>query len=159
MTASSAVPVDSSNIEQLHAWDGDEGRYWADNAEHFDRSVAAYHQLLLLAAAIGAGGPATRCRRLLVRTLLALAGFADVELEATTADMWFGNDADDAHRFVLDLIGGMLNGLDDNGRARCRRAPRDDGRPRNAGWSAIQVGGVDHGDDPAVTMSFERNNP
>jgi hypothetical protein len=31
--------------------------------------------------------------------------------------MWFGNDADDAHRFVLGLMGWMLEGLDDAGRA------------------------------------------
>ena len=37
MAAADAVPVDSSNAEQLRAWDGDEGAYWADNAEHFDR--------------------------------------------------------------------------------------------------------------------------
>lgn len=53
MTATNDVPVDSSNIEQLRAWDGEEGKYWADNAEHFDRSVAAYHERLLEAAAIG----------------------------------------------------------------------------------------------------------
>ena len=53
MGATNAVPVDASNIEQLRAWDGDEGEYWAENAEHFDRSVAAYHERLLEAAAIG----------------------------------------------------------------------------------------------------------
>ena len=30
MAATSAVPVDPSNAEQLRAWDGDEGAYWAD---------------------------------------------------------------------------------------------------------------------------------
>ena len=29
MTATNAVPVDPSNAEQLRAWDGDEGAYWA----------------------------------------------------------------------------------------------------------------------------------
>jgi hypothetical protein len=53
-----------------------------------------------------------------VRTVLASAGFADVELDGTTGGMWFGNDADDAHRFVLGLMGWMLEGLDDAGRAR-----------------------------------------
>lgn len=47
------LPVASSNIDQLRAWDGDEGEYWADNAEHFDRSVAAYDERLFAAAAIG----------------------------------------------------------------------------------------------------------
>ena len=53
MTATNAVPVDSSNIAQLRAWDGHEGEYWADNAEYFDRGVAAYHERLLATAAIG----------------------------------------------------------------------------------------------------------
>ena len=39
MTATNAVQVDSSNVEQLRAWDGDEGAYWANHAEYFDRSV------------------------------------------------------------------------------------------------------------------------
>lgn len=53
MSATKEVPVDSSNIEQLRAWDGGEGDYWANHAEHFDRSVAAYHQRLLATASIG----------------------------------------------------------------------------------------------------------
>jgi hypothetical protein len=32
--------------------------------------------------------------------------------------MWFGNQADDAHRFVLGLMAWMLQGLDGAGRAR-----------------------------------------
>jgi SAM-dependent methyltransferase len=52
------------------------------------------------------------------RTLLASAGFTDIELEGATAGMWFGQDAEDAHRFVLGLMGWMLEGLDDAGRAR-----------------------------------------
>jgi SAM-dependent methyltransferase len=252
MTAINTVPVDPSNVEQLRAWDGDEGEYWADNAEYFDRSVAVYHQRLLAVAAIGerehvldvgcGTGQTTRdaaraasagsalgidlSSRMLdyahrraveqgvtnatfeqgdaqihrfepgafdvaisrtaamffgdhvaafgnigralrsggrlvlvtwqplagnewireisgaltagrdlpapppdagpfalsdpdrVRALLATAGFADVEVEGTTAGMWFGNNADDAHRFVLGLMGWMLGGLDDPGRAR-----------------------------------------
>ena len=50
--------------------------------------------------------------------MLTSAGFADVELQGTTAGMWFGKDAADAHRFVLGLMGWMLEGLDDTGRAR-----------------------------------------
>jgi SAM-dependent methyltransferase len=253
MTATSAVPVDSSNVEQLRAWDGDEGEYWADHAEYFDRSVAAYHERLLAVAAIsdcdrvldiGCGTGQTtrdaaraasagaalgidlssrmldyarqrateeslnnvtfaqadaqihpfdagsydvaisRCAAMFfgdhvtafrnignalrpgrhlvlvtwqplagnewireisgalaagrdlpapppdapgpfalsdpdrVRRLLTNAGFSDVDLDATTAGMWFGNDADDAHRFVLGLMGWMLQGLDTAGRAR-----------------------------------------
>lgn len=60
-----------------------------------------------------------------VRALLTAAGFADVELDATSAGMWFGNDADDAHRFVLGLMGWMLEGLDDPDRARAVEALHD----------------------------------
>ena len=250
MTATHAVPVDPSNVEQLRAWDGDEGEYWADNADYFDRSIADYHQRLLAAATIGARdcvldvgcgtGQTTRdaarvasagaalgvdlSSRMLdyarrravddgvtnvsfeqadaqihpfapssfdvaisrtaamffgdhlaaftnigralrpggrlalltwqplsgndwireisgalaagrdlptppsdagpfalsdpdrIRFLLTSAGFVDVELEGATTGMWFGNDADDAHRFVLGLMGWMLEDLDDAGR-------------------------------------------
>jgi SAM-dependent methyltransferase len=253
MTATNHVPIDPSNAEQLRAWDGDEGAYWADHAVHFDRSVAPYHQRLLAAAAItrsdrvldiGCGtGQTTRdaaraatggsalgvdlSARMLevarrqadaervanasfehvdaqihpfpaetfdiaisrigamffgdptaaftniagslvpggrlvlvawqplaanewiremsgalaagrdltvppldapgpfslsepdrVRSLLTASRFRDVELEGTTAGMWFGTDADDAHRFVLGLMGWMLDGLDEAGRTR-----------------------------------------
>ena len=52
-----------------------------------------------------------------VRSILAVAGFADIELDGTTAGMWFGNDADDANQFVLGLMGWILEGLDDARRA------------------------------------------
>jgi hypothetical protein len=54
--------------------------------------------------------------------VLTRAGFGDIEIEGTTAGMWFGNDADDAHRFVLGLMGWMLEGLDDAGRTRAVNA-------------------------------------
>jgi hypothetical protein len=38
--------------------------------------------------------------------------------------MWFGSDPDDAHRFVLGLMGWMLDGLDDTGRKRALDALR-----------------------------------
>lgn len=44
--------VDATNAAQLQAWDGDEGAYWAANADRFDRAVAAYHERLMAAAAI-----------------------------------------------------------------------------------------------------------
>ncbi|HWS46038.1 MAG TPA: methyltransferase domain-containing protein [Acidimicrobiia bacterium] len=46
--------IDPSNTEQARAWDGDEGAYWAGHAEHFDRSLAGYHDEFLAAAAITA---------------------------------------------------------------------------------------------------------
>jgi len=53
-----------------------------------------------------------------VRGILSSAGFGRIELDGSTADMWFGSNADDAQRFVLGLMGWMLDGLDDAGRAR-----------------------------------------
>jgi SAM-dependent methyltransferase len=53
VATTNAVPVDASNSEQLRAWDGDEGAYWAAHADHFDRSALPFHQRLLAAAAIG----------------------------------------------------------------------------------------------------------
>jgi SAM-dependent methyltransferase len=55
MSATDALPVHPSNAEQLRAWDGDEGAYWAAHAERFDRAVTDYHQPFLDAAAITAG--------------------------------------------------------------------------------------------------------
>ena len=252
MTATDHVSVHSSNAEQLRAWDGDEGTYWAAHAAHFDRSVADYHQRLLAAADIGATdhvldigcgtgqttrdaaraatagsalgvdlssqmldyarrqaaaeglgnarfdqvdaqihpfetagfdvavsrtgamffgdivaaftniGRALRRRGRLVlvtwqppsqnewirelsaalaagrerpappphapgpfslsdpdrvRSVLTTAGFTNVELDSVSAGMWFGADADDACRFVLGLLGWMLDGLDESARA------------------------------------------
>jgi SAM-dependent methyltransferase len=253
MTATNAVPVHPSNTEQLRAWDGDEGAYWAANAEYFERSMTAYDgsfhaaaaisntdrvldigcgtgkstrdaarkaasgsvlgvdlssrmieyarrraaaegidnvefeqadaqihpfeagafdvaisqtgamffgdltaafinigralrpagRLVLLAwqpagrnewireltGALAAGrdlpappadapGPFSLADSDRVRTILGAAGFTEIEHRSATADMWFGNDADDAYRFVLGLLGWMLERLDDAGRAR-----------------------------------------
>jgi SAM-dependent methyltransferase len=257
--ATNAVDVAPSNSEQLKAWDGDEGAYWADHADHFDRSIAAYHDRLLAAAAIGVadrvldigcgtgqttrdaaraaargaalgvdlssrmldlarrravdegvsnvafeqadaqirpfdarsfevaisrtgamffGDPAAAftnigaalshggrlvlvawqplpanewVREILtalsagrdlsgpppegpgpfalsnpdrVRAVLSSAGFEGIELDGTQAGMWFGTDVDDAHQFVLGLMGWMLAGLDDGTRGRAVDALR-----------------------------------
>jgi SAM-dependent methyltransferase len=252
VTATTSIQVDASNTAQLAAWDGDEGAYWAEHDEHFDRSIATYHGRLLDAAAVGAAeqvldlgcgtGRTTRdaaraaaagsahgvdlSSRMLaqarkraaaegltnvsftqadaqihpfepgrydlaisrtaamffgdraaaftniaralrpggrlvlltwqtlernawireisgalaagrerpapppdapspfslsdpdrVSELLHGAGYDDVQLEEMAEPMWFGADADDAHRFVLGLMGWMLDGLDDTARA------------------------------------------
>ncbi|MFY9808240.1 MAG: class I SAM-dependent methyltransferase [Pseudonocardiaceae bacterium] len=44
--------VAPSNVEQLAAWDGDEGAYWAARADRFDEGVAGYRDQFLAAAAI-----------------------------------------------------------------------------------------------------------
>jgi SAM-dependent methyltransferase len=60
-----------------------------------------------------------------VRRLLTSAGYSDIELDGSSADMWFGTDAEDAHRFVIGLMGWMLEGLDDAGRDDALRALRE----------------------------------
>lgn len=253
MDSASTVPVDVSNCEQLAAWDGDEGAYWAAHAEYFDRSVVDYHHRLLSAAAItaservldigcgtgqttcdaarsasagsalgvdlsarmidhgrhraaadgltnatflqadaqihpfdreafevsisrtgamffgdpeaafanigralvpdgrlvlvvwqslaanewireiagalaagrdrptpppGAPGPFSLADPERVRTVLSSAGFTGIDLEAAEAGLWFGSDAHDAERFIVRLVGWMLEGLDETGRRR-----------------------------------------
>jgi hypothetical protein len=59
-----------------------------------------------------------------VRTILSTAGFVDVDIEGVSAGMWFGANADDAYHFILGLLGWMLEGLDDGGRARALDALR-----------------------------------
>jgi SAM-dependent methyltransferase len=54
MTEDLDVRVAPANADQLAAWDGDEGAFWAANADHYDRAVAGYHGPLLDAASIGA---------------------------------------------------------------------------------------------------------
>jgi SAM-dependent methyltransferase len=246
------VPIDPSNVEQLRAWDGDQGAFWADRADRFNEGVAAYRDQFFAAAAIeptatvldiGCGsGQTTRdaarratdgsalgvdlsarmielARRLaereglanadfvqadaqihpfpkehfdiaisrhgamffgdppaafaniaralrpggrlvlltwqpldrnewltafrtafaagralptppktpnpaslsdpdLVRDLLTSAGFTDVRLQALFEPMYFGRDVDDACQFISGQFGWMLNGLDDDTRAR-----------------------------------------
>lgn len=53
MTATNAAPVDPSNREQLRAWNGDEGAYWAAHPDHFERALERYHGPFFAAAAIG----------------------------------------------------------------------------------------------------------
>jgi SAM-dependent methyltransferase len=50
-------------------------------------------------------------------SFLAGAGFDDVQVQGIEAPMWFGTDPADAHRFMLEFMGWMLEGLDPAGRA------------------------------------------
>ena len=45
---------DVPNVDQLAAWDGDEGAQWAAHQEHYDGTVRAHSQLLADVAAISA---------------------------------------------------------------------------------------------------------
>lgn len=59
-----------------------------------------------------------------VRQLLAGAGFTGIEIDPMQAPMWLGADPDDAYAFALGLLGWMLEGLDENSRARALAALR-----------------------------------
>jgi SAM-dependent methyltransferase len=53
-----------------------------------------------------------------VRDILSGSGFTDIDFDGAQERMWFGDDADDAHQFVLGLLMWMLEGLDEAGRRR-----------------------------------------
>lgn len=44
--------VDPTNADQLTAWDGDQGTFWAEHADRIDEAVAAYRKHFLAAAAV-----------------------------------------------------------------------------------------------------------
>src|SRR5947209_190089 len=52
VVSSRQIQVDPTNVEQLRAWDGDEGAYWAAHAERFERSLQRYDPALFSTAAI-----------------------------------------------------------------------------------------------------------
>ncbi len=52
MNDTTDLQVDTTNVEQLKAWDGGEGDYWAANANLYDAAVTPYHRPLLDLAAI-----------------------------------------------------------------------------------------------------------
>ena len=53
-----------------------------------------------------------------VRAVLGDAGFSDIQLDPSSEGMWFGSDPDHAERFILGVLGWMLDGLDDEGQQR-----------------------------------------
>ena len=59
-----------------------------------------------------------------MRRLLAGAGFTGVEIDPIQAPMWFGAGPDDAYTFALGLLGWMLEGVDEQRRARAAAALR-----------------------------------
>jgi SAM-dependent methyltransferase len=71
-----------------------------------------------------APGPFSLADPQTVRDVLTGAGYTDVTLEDQRQPMWFGRDSDDAHQFVLGLMGWMLEGLDDARRTQALDALR-----------------------------------
>jgi SAM-dependent methyltransferase len=92
------------------AWQGPEPNEWI---RELSSALAAGRDLP--APPIGTPGPFAQANPETVRSLLTAAGFSDVEFEGLTGPMWFGRDAQDAHAFVLGLMGWMLHGLDKAG--------------------------------------------
>ncbi|HYJ68099.1 MAG TPA: methyltransferase domain-containing protein [Nocardioidaceae bacterium] len=52
MTTKPALRISPAHSEQLAAWDGDEGNYWAAHPGEFDQSLHHYHQTFMDAAEI-----------------------------------------------------------------------------------------------------------
>jgi SAM-dependent methyltransferase len=52
MATTETGPVHESNVEQLRAWDGQEGAYWAAHADHFERALEGYRDPVFRAASV-----------------------------------------------------------------------------------------------------------
>jgi SAM-dependent methyltransferase len=165
MTKTESVAVDPSNAEQLRAWDGSEGAYWAANAGHFDRAVAAYHDRFMAAAGIamtdhvldiGCGtGQTTRDAARAAASGLALGldlssrmivqardraerdGLRNAVFEQADAQVYPFRDA--AFDVAISRTGGMFFGDPVAGFANIRRALRPAGRLVLLTWQPPQA--------------------
>ena len=95
----------------LLAWQGPQANEWI---RELSAALAAGRDLP--APPAGAPGPFAQADPQAAQAVLAAAGFSHIEVEGLREPMWFGSDAEDAHRFVLGLMGWMLADLDDNRR-------------------------------------------
>ena len=159
----SSLRVDPSNAEQVKAWDGGEGAYWAAHADHFDRTVAAYHLPFMDAAAIGDGeqaldigcgtGQTTRdaARRAsaggalgvdlsaemigLARRLATAEGLSNARFEQADAQIYpFGQGSFDV---AISRTGAMFFGDPDAAFANIARALRSGGRLALLSWQPL----------------------
>src|SRR5499427_2493023 len=96
----------------LLVWQGPQANEWI---RELGGALAAGRELP--APPTGAPGPFAQADPQAAQAVLAAAGFTQIELDGLHEPMWFGTSADDAHRFVLGLLGWMLRGLDDAGRS------------------------------------------
>lgn len=55
MTQTGDVHVAPSNAEALRAWNGDDGRYWAEYEQHYDRALERYDERFFEVAALEPG--------------------------------------------------------------------------------------------------------
>ena len=92
-------------------WQGPEHNEWV-----YELSAALAAGRDLPAPPPNAPGPFAQSDPEVVRGVLAAAGFAHTDIAGLRQPMWFGTDAEDAHHFVLGLMGWMLAGLDGNRR-------------------------------------------
>lgn len=97
----------------LLTWQGPQDNEWI---REFSTALAAGRDLPMPGP--GAPGPFALADPDRVQSVLGAAGFTDLQLEPHREPMWFGENAEDAHRFVLGQLGWMLNGLDDDGKQR-----------------------------------------
>ena len=88
-------------------WQGPEHNEWI---RELSAALAAGRDLP--APPPGAPGPFSLADPERARALLASTGFSGIEAHGLREPMWFGTDADDAHGFVLGLLGWMLAGTD-----------------------------------------------
>jgi SAM-dependent methyltransferase len=85
-------------------------------------ALAAGRQLP--APPVAAPGPFSMSDPDRVRDLLQRAGFTNVRFDDVRQPLFFGADADVAYDFLLGLAGWMLEGVDDDAKARARRELR-----------------------------------
>lgn len=98
-------------------WQGPEPNEWL---RELSGALAAGRELG--GPPVGAPGPFAMADPASARSVLQASGFTDVQIDGLSAPMWFGADVAAAHAFVLGLMGWMLQGLDDAGRARASDA-------------------------------------
>jgi SAM-dependent methyltransferase len=104
----------------LLVWQGPERNEWI---RALSGALAAERDLP--SPPIGAPGPFAQSNPDQAKAVLSAAGFADIALEGCSGPMWFGDDPEEAHGFVVGLMGWMLEGLDAVARDRALENLRD----------------------------------
>jgi SAM-dependent methyltransferase len=103
----------------LLTWQGPAGNEWI---REFSGALAASRDLP--GPPPDAPGPFTLADPDVIRSVLTASGYTDIAVDGRNEPMWFGADTDDAYQLILGLMGWMLEGLDERGKARARDALR-----------------------------------